>query len=707
MSSSPQLPYSRSLWVCGATFLQVPLHPISSSLSVGLCRFAWQKYKIPPSTLLSGFMSSLFKKIEKIWSSRSKVSHRASLQREVKMIQKLRGKRFPTLKQLFHIRRVLTKTEYGVLLGSFLVFCASFVWFGIALAGSYRIAVPKVGGTYREGIVGTPQLINPLFSNLNDVDNDLTRLIYSGLMRYDKDQRLVPDIASRFEVSEDKKTYTFFLKDGVKWQDGEPVISEDVQFTIDTILDTKVGSPARVSFQGVHAQAIDDKQIVFTLDEPFPSFLSSLTIGILPQHIWGSISPEAMRLAQGNLKPVGSGPFKFKRLIKDSNGVVSRVELVRSENFYRDPAYVSEIDFVFYSDYEGQEGAIQALRQNEIDGLNFVPFNLREKVKRKHTELKTLQLPQYSALFMNQNNNEFLKDKDIRVALSRGLDRDRILHETLSSEGAVIYSPILSGFPGFDESFKPYPYSVQSANMLIDKNWPRIDAETYKKELKEKLLKDRGVELIASSTADMNEETKKKLEEIDKEIQDQVNDAQLFYRKNKAGQVLQFGIVTADTNEYRKAAQMVAGAWQELGVITRITYIPTKDIAREVLRKRDYDILLYSVIIGNDPDQYPFWHSSQVDYPGLNLSQYVNRGIDEKLQKIRDTDNSEEQEKLYKEFQSALLEDIPAIFLYSPTYTYVLTDTVKGFAVGHISHPSDRFSNVTDWYIKTKHIWNF
>ncbi len=651
--------------------------------------------------------SSLFKKIEKIWSSRRTVSHRASLQREVKIIQKLRGKRFPTAKQFLHIRRVLTKTEYALLIGSFVALCASFVWFGMALAGSYRIAVPKVGGVYREGIVGAPQLINPLFSNLNDVDSDLTRLIYSGLMRYDKDQRLVPDIASRFEVSEDKKTYTFFLKDGVKWHDNEPLTSGDVQFTIDTILDAQVGSPARVSFQGVHAQAIDDKQIVFTLDEPFPSFLSSLTVGILPQHIWGSISPEAMRLAQGNLKPVGSGSFKFKRLIKGTNGVISRIELSRSENFYRDAAYISEIDFIFYPDYEGQGGAIQALRQNEIDGINFVPFNLREKVKRKHTELKTLQLPQYSALFMNQNNNASLKDKDVRVALARGLDRDRILHETLSSEGAVIYSPILNGFLGFDESFKPYPYSVQEANALLDKNWPRIDAETYKKELKDKMLKDRGVDVSASSTAETSDETKQKIEEIDKEIQEQINEAQLFYRKNKAGEILKFGIVTADTNEYRKAAQMVAGAWQELGVVTRITFIPTKDIAREVLRKRDYDILLYSVIIGNDPDQYPFWHSSQINYPGLNLSQYINRSIDETLQKIRDTDNESEQEKLYKEFQSALLEDIPAIFLYSPTYTYVLTDTVKGFGVGHISHPSDRFSNVTDWYIKTKHIWNF
>lgn len=652
-------------------------------------------------------MSNLFKKIEQIWSSKRHTSAHSSLRREVKIMQHVRGRRFPGFRQLLHIRRVLKKNEYRALMASTVVFVVSFAWLGIALADSYRIAIPKVGGVYREGIVGTPQLINPLFATLNDVDHDLASLVYSGLMRYDKDQRLVPDLASRYEISEDKKTYTFFLKENTKWHDGEPLTAQDVQFSVETILDQQVGSPARVSFQGVHVQAIDDTQVVFTLDEPFPSFLSSLTIGILPQHIWDSISPEAMRLAQANLKPVGSGPYKFKRLIKGSNGLINRIELARFEEFYRDAPYISQIEFIFYSDYEGTDGPIQALRQDKIDGLNFVPFNVREKVKRKHTELRTLQLPQYTALFINQNSNSLLKDKEVRTALAKGLDKDRILRDTLASEGAVIYSPILKGFPGFDSEFKPYPYSVEESNALLDKNWPRIDADAYRKELKDTLIKERNIQVNVSSTEELSEETKKQLEEIENQVNGQLNEAQLFYRKNKTGEVLQFGIVTADTTEYRKAAQMIAGAWQELGIATRITYIPTKDITREVLRKRDYDILLYSVITGNDPDQYPFWHSSQTAYPGLNLSQYTNRGIDEKLEKIRNTDSETEQQALYKEFQAALLEDVPAVFLYSPTYTYVQTDTVKGFGVEHISHPSDRFSNVTEWYIKTKHIWNF
>lgn len=648
-------------------------------------------------------MPSLFKKIETLLSNRRGMRHDTSLQREVKMLQSVRGKKYPTFRQFLHIRRVLTKTEYMGLLACLLVFIGSFVWLGVALAGTYTTEVAKEGGIYREGIIGSPQLINPLFSVLNDVDSDLVTVIYSGLMRYDKDQRLVPDLASRYEVSEDKKTYTFYLRDNIKWHDGETMTANDVQFTIETILDPNVGSPARLSFQGVRVEAPDEKTVVFRLDEAFPAFLGSLTIGILPQHLWSSISPEAMRLAQANLKPVGTGPYKFKRLIKDTNGVISRVELIRAEDFYREKPYIEEIDFVFFPDYEGTAGAIQAIRQEEIDGLHFIPFNLREKVTRKHTDLKTVQLPQYSALFINQTNSEILKDKDVRIALSRGLDRERILHETLSSEGAVINGPILSGSLGYDASFNPYPYSLEEANKLLDKNWPRVSAEDYRKSLKDNMVKLR----VPTSTENMSEQELAALnQEIDTELNNQLSDTQLFYRKNKAGSVLKLEVVTADTTEYRKAAQIIAGAWEELGVVTEIRFIPTKDITSQVLRRRDYGILLYSVIVGNDPDQYPFWHSSQIDYPGLNLSRYSNKTIDEKLDKIRATDNEGEQETLYKDFQKILLEDAPVIFLYSPTYTYVQTDAVKGFDIERISHPSDRFANITEWYIKTKHIWN-
>lgn len=629
--------------------------------------------------------------------------------RDIKLVQSVHGKRFPTWNQFLHIRKILKRNEYIVLMVSLGVLVVSSIWLFNGLAGSYRAEVAKAGGAYHEGIVGSPQLINPLFSSLNDVDTDLTKLVYSGLMRYDKNRHLVTDLAQKFEVSEDKKSYTFHLREGVTWHDGEPLTAEDVVFTIQTLQDVEVASPLRVSFQGVEAEQLDEYRVLFRLEEPFQSFLASLTVGILPEHIWSAISPEAMRLAQRNLKPVGSGPFVFKRLIKDPNGAITRVELSRFESYYQDPAYLEELHFVFFPDYEGPEGAIQALRQQKVHGLHFIPFDLREKVQRKHTVLETLHLPQYSALFFNADKQVVLKDKNIRTALAQGLDRERILRETLSNEGAVIYGPILNGFPGFDDNFKPNPFSVQKANELLDKSWGRVSADEYKQELRTQILEERldGVTTTSTAEGELEEIKQQLLEEIDLEIDSQINEAQLFFRKNKDGDVLSFDIVTADTAEYREASQIISGAWQELGIKTHITFIPPKDISREVLRERDYDILLYGVIVGDDPDQYPFWHSSQIDYPGLNLSRYVNRKVDGILEQIREKDSEEEAAPLYTEFQTLVSEDLPAVFLYSPTYTYVLTDTVHGFGIQHISHPSDRFANITEWYVRTKHVWNF
>lgn len=636
-----------------------------------------------------------------------------SLRHDLTMLRKVRGRRLPSLKQCFHIRSILSRFEGFVLSVAILVFFFGIVWFLKNVSAQFRIEVPAVGAAYTEGVVGSPQLINPLFATLNDVDMDLVRLVYSGLMRYDENGRLVMDLASRYEVSEDKKTYTFELKKDVRWHDGEIFDAADVLFTFQALRDQAVSSPYRLSFQGIEVRALDDYTVQFSLSEPFQSFLSSLTLGILPEHIWASISIDTMRLAQRNLKPIGTGPYFFKRLLKGESGFISSVELERFEVFYRQPPFIKELDFQFFREYEGLDGAIEALREGKIQGLQFIPFHLREKVKRKHNVLYTLQLPQYSALFFNQDHSEVLKDKELRKALAQGLDKERILNETILNEGTIINGPLLPGNPGYDPEFDSYLYSVAEANALLDKKWKAIGADIYREELKQQILGQKKAE-IASSTSQTDgqsnpdPEIDKRLDqEAEQSVKEQLSEAQLFYRKNEAGDILKFKIVTADTPEYQKAVHVIAGFWQELGVATEISLVPPKDMAREVLRGRNYDVLLYGVIVGSDPDQFPFWHSSQIDYPGLNLSRYVNRNVDTIIQKAREISDQTEIESLFKKFQEAVLEDIPAIFLYTPTYTYVLSDKIQGFDTKRIAHPSDRFAGVNSWYIKTKHTWSF
>lgn len=656
------------------------------------------------------WLAQLVRSFKRLRSREAKPTRNAD--HDLALLRRVHKKKLPTIKQLWHMTRLMSGKERLLFKASVFVFVLSFSWFGVALASQYRVQVPAVGGRYVEAVVGTPEYINPLFSSLNDVDMDLARLMYSGLMRVDTKQRIVPDLAVGYTLSEDQTVYTFELRKDVLWHDGEPFTAQDVLFTFDSIQNEQIGSPLRVSFQGVSVTAPDDYTVVFTLSEPFAPFLSSLTVGILPEHVWFDISPERFLLTQKNFQPVGTGPYRFSRLTKNDVGTLSTYEMERFDGYYRQPPFIEEFVFRFYPDYDGDGNAIQALRQETVQALHFVPSDLKPLVERKHIMLHTLQLPEYTALFFNQERQPVLKDADVREALAYALDKERILSETLDGEGQIIYSPILPGFPGYLPEIERTPYDLNKANELLDANWERIPAQAFREEQKQALLDDYFSTHLATSTEDVAEAATSTIPDevavqIEAQLDAELNPAQTFYRKNDDGELLEIKLVTSDAPEYIDAAERIAGFWQELGVKTQLTYIPSRDLSREVLRGRLYDVLLFGVIVGSDPDQYPFWHSSQIDFPGLNLARYANSTVDTLLVEAREATTEEAQIEAYTKFQETLLADRPAIFLYMPTYTYATTDEVNGQELSRIFSPSDRFAGVIHWYIKTKGRWQF
>ena len=661
-------------------------------------------------------LSGIKEKITKLLQKKHEVKPLVSTKSDLDLIRKVKGKKFPGWKQLSLVKKVLSRFEKRVITVCIFVVVVGFTIFifGAVIENSRK--VPAVGGRYTEAVVGAPSLINPIFASVNDVDTDLSRLIFSGLMRWDKNQELVADLAESYEISEDKKTYTFKLRQDVVWHNGNKLTGKDVVFTIESIQNQAVGSPLFVSFQGLGVELIDDYTVQFNLREPFSAFLSSLTVGIISEEIWFDVAPERMRLHGQNLQPVGTGPFIFKKLSKDDSGYIRNFELARFENYYGQLPYIEEFVFKFFAEYDGPDGAIQALRGQRVDGLNFVPHDMKEKVERKHINLHTLQLPQYTALFFNQENNSRLKESKVRTALQHAIDKERILREALRNEGKIIYSPILPGFPGYNPEIEKIEYDVAKANELLDAVWTRLPAEEYVQQQREKLLKEWMANNTTSSTTttvdtvDENGDsaTTTLIENASKEIEarlsEVVNSAQVFYRKYDT-ETVEINLVTINTQEYKQAAEFIAGFWQEVGIKTNITLVDPKEFSREVLKNRNYDVLLYGVIIGGDPDQFPFWHSSQVSYPGLNLSRYINRNVDALLEKARETANEDEAVELYKKFQDIILSEKPAVFLYMPTYTYATSDEVKGIDVVRISHPVDRLANVNEWYMKTKRQW--
>ncbi|MFA7654124.1 MAG: peptide ABC transporter substrate-binding protein [Candidatus Magasanikbacteria bacterium] len=631
-----------------------------------------------------------------------------------KLINGLKTRPVPTWQQLKYVGKFLNSKEKRIITTTASILLVILLAWIIIFFQTHIVLSPKAGGEYIEAVVGQPKYLNPIFSTSNEVDSDITPLFYSGLFRFSNDKKILPNLASGYTISADKKIYTVTLRQDVKWSDGQPFTATDVIFTFEAIQNPEVSSPLITGFTGIEIKKINDYTITFALKEPYAPFLSSLTVGILPEHVWGEIPPASMHLAKNNLQPVGTGPWQFSKMIKDDIGNVQSYTLTRNEKYYRQLPYLKTLTFKFFSDYNQ---AMEALRGQVVQAVSFLPNNLKDKITNKNFINYPLSLPQYTALFFNSNQETSLKDANLREALAMGINKEQITTETLNGNGEIINSPILPGQLGFYPELKTTKYSVNDANSLLDKTWSRIEPEEFFEIKNSAAIKNRQSEIdaIKNTTSTLSNDqgdaetassTIEKLKQtIAEEIRATMTTGQTFYRKNKEGKILSLVITTADTIEYSKVAEAIAKTWRGLGIETTVQTVSARQINREAIKERSYQILLYSEIVGADSDLYPFWHSSQTEYPGLNLAQYVNRSTDKILEDARSATSTVEREKLYKQFQDILIKDLPAIFLYTPYYNFIVNKDIKNIEIKNIFSPSDRYNDLGNWYIKTSWQW--
>jgi peptide/nickel transport system substrate-binding protein len=589
-------------------------------------------------------------KIKKFLASFKKPTPEWQGELDKKLTLSLNKGRFPSLKQIKYLAQVFSKKEIKIIRNLSLVILVCLLFLGTVIYIKHIVKIPASGGEYIEGLIGSPRYINPLLAQTNDVDMDISRLLFSGLFRYNQNLELVPDLASSYEISQDGKTYTIYLRQDTKWHDGENLTVEDIIFTVESIQNPEFRSPLASSLRGVKIEKIDDYSFKFILLEPYAPFPENLAFGILPEHLWINIPAINANLAEYNIKPIGSGPFQFKSLTKDKLGNIKSYLLQRNENYYSQKTYLKKITFKFYPEFEG---AVEALKNKEIEGIGFLPKEFRGTIKNKDLNFYSFELPKYTALFFNPKNNEILKDKNIRQALAFGIEREKIVKEVLKDEGKIIDGPILPEFLGFNPDIKKYNFDPQKVAELLDKaEWKLLDGQ----------------------------------------------------RKNK-DKNLEVTLTTVDQTENYKAVELIKNNWESFGIKVNLQIIPANRIQREIIKPRAYEILLFSEILGSDPDPFPFWHSSQIGDPGLNLATLANRHIDQLLEEARKTSDREERRMKYIQFQNLLAEEMPAIFLYNQTYSYVNDKKIKGIELKRIIVPSDRFTEIEKWYIKTKRIW--
>ncbi len=506
-------------------------------------------------------------------------------------------------------------------------------------------------------MVGEPQFINPILISANDVDRDISELVFSSLIDYDKDGNLVNDLATSYEISENGKEYTFYLKDNVFWHDGKKFTADDVVFTISSIINPAYSSPLRSSWQGIKIEKIDDLTVKFILNNTYAPFLEKLTIGIIPKHIWESVDPKNIILARANLKPIGTGPFKAKKLTKNSSGHINSFYLQANDNFYKKRPYLDSIIFRFYDD---EEQAINAYQKNDVLGVSNISSKNQFLFDLKKTKLHKLNTPKYFAIFLNQNQSIILSDEKIREALALAVNKKKLIKEIFLGEATEVNSPILPNLFGYNNNLKNQDFNPKKAKEILKKaGW-----------------KDENNDGILEKTL----------------------------AKNKDSIKLEITLVTSDFTDLAKAANMIKEQWLDLGVLVNIENYGIEELKQNIIKTRKYDALIFGEVLSHDPDPFAFWHSSQKKDPGLNLSLYSNKDVDKLLEEARQTLDQKKRLDKLKEFQEILTNDTPAIFLYSPTYLYPVSKKVKNINIKNIAIPSKRFINIENWYIKTQRI---
>lgn len=531
------------------------------------------------------------------------------------------------------------------------IFFRRFFWFGIVFLGGlifwqvflfFTQTLPAPGGVYKEGVLGQPKFLNPIFAE-NPADFDISFLIFSSLFK-EQNKEIVGDLAERWEVSSDFKVYKVILKDNAFWHDGQKVSVDDVIFTLDLINNPNYRGFLRGRLKRVEYKKIDDKTIQFILSEPSPSFLKNLTFGILPKHILSKMSFPQIVASSFNFNPVGSGPYKFVKSEISQLGFINSVTLEAHDQWHFPKPYIREIVFKFYP---GIDELLEAYKKREVIAISEIPLNFYKQAKNlSGLNIYRFPSPRYIGIFFNlKKKTEPISSLEFRKALFYAIDRDKIIEELGLSldikENSYLFSAYLKDIKGLEYNYNP-----------------------------------------------------NKAKEILSNLGYKDNDGNGILEKD--GRVLQMELISSEDPQVYFFAEKVVSMWKEIGVDAQVQILDNYRLS-QVIKEGSYGALIQGVNLDWQFDPYYWWHSNQCG--GNNFSCLKNENLDKLLldsQKIQDPAKRLEN---YKKVFEILSQNLPAIPLVSVDLFYGVDKKVGGIEEKYISYPYQRFGGIEKWYI--------
>lgn len=591
---------------------------------------------------------SSWRKFQRIQFSTKSLSQRAK-KAEAATVRHAHRFIFTRLNNIRNVRRHIAgwMLIIGVLIGAAAL---QLLWF----QRSYTEMAPADGGTYAEAVKGPLETLNPLYAT-TDAEQSMSRLLFSSLMQYDPSGSLNLDLAESVQRSDAGNVYTVKLRDGARWSDGTKVTASDIVFTVD-LLKNPMTRATITGWQDIKINEIDDRTVEFRLPSSYAPFQHALTFPILPKHVLDTIDPSQLRESSFGKNPVGSGPFEF-RLSQTVDMTKDRkiLHMAANEDYYRGTPKLEKFQLHVYG---SQEEIGKAIRTSEVNAAANVSLDyVSEKDKKRNTIHK---LPINNGVYALMNTqSDVLKDLDIRKALQYGTDTEAV-RDALPNSTRALGLPFLTGQVVSDNLPKPPTVDKQRAAELLDK-------AGYK-------LRDDGM-------------------------------------RAKGDMPLQIRVATLKSKEYEIALSTIAQQWRELGIDVEAEILDSKDVTRDVLQTvlqpRNFDVLIYELTMGADPDSYAYWHSSQTTRRGLNFSNYASGITDDALASARLRIEPEIRAAKYVAFAEQWLKDVPAIGLYQANTYYIQNPSVSSVdpSSAQLVTPADRYGNVLYWTVRQDSVY--
>lgn len=479
----------------------------------------------------------------------------------------------------------------------------------------------------------------PMLSS-DAASHEIAGYLFNGLVKYDKDYRIVGDLARSWDIEKDGRLLRFHLRDDVFWHDGQKFTARDVMFTYRLIIDPKTPTAYADKYKLVKkARIIDDYTIEFTYDRALvPALISWGALQMLPEHL---LKGKDIGNTPFAWSPVGTGPFTF---VSWERG--AKITLKRNERYFDHKPYLLGIVYRIIPD---QNTEFMELKAGTIDMMGLTPLQYLRQTgtqdfAQNYAKYKFLS-DGYTFLGFNLTKKPF-DDKRVRQAFAYAVDKEEIIKGVLQGLGEVATGPYKPGTQWYDANVAKYPHSPEKALAL---------------------LKEAGF-------ADTN------------------NDGRL----EKNGSPFVFTIITNQGNPLReKTAQIIQQRLNQLGITVKIRIIEWTVFLKEYVDKGNFDAVLLGWNILQDPDLFNVWHSSQAVKGGLNFVGYKDAEVDDLLVRGRETFDEAKRRQCYFRFQEILADQQPYVFLYVPYALPAVSARIKGI----VPAPAGITYNIEKWYV--------